>query len=242
MVEELIPNLFNLAVFVGAPALVLFIIYSMQKNAKTRMRAAAAQLGLVYSDGRGEGAPASGAATAAGGAEQTDPLKRLNGDSAGGILSFFAPWRLQGDYQGRRVMIEPIMRGHGKSRHQYTRVTVFYRKALGLALEVGPEGFFSRLTRAVSLTQDIQLGDAKVDAALTVAGNSEAAVRSLLSGAPVRAALVQLVTDYAHAGALDDRVVAELRGVVSEDARLRAMLDAGRRVADALEGESRFGS
>lgn len=237
MVEELIPNLLNLAVFVGAPALVLFILYSMQKNAKTKMRAVAAQLGLSYSDG--DGAPAGGAASSAGTAE-SDPLKRLNNAGGGGILSFFAPWRVEGDYQGRRVLIEPIMRGHGKSRHRYTRVTVFYRKALGLALEVGPEGFFSRIASAVSLKQDIQLGDAKIDKELIIAGNNEAAVRSLLAGAAIRTALVQLVTDYAHAGALDDRAVAELRGVVSEEARLRAMLDACRRVADALEGDSRF--
>lgn len=240
MVEELIPNLFNLAVFVGAPALVLFILYSMQKNAKTQMRAAAAQLGLTYSDG--DGAPASGGATAAGAAAQTDPLKRLSGEvgGGGGILSFFAPWRVEGDYQGRRVLIEPIMRGHGKSRHRYTRVTVFYRKALGLALEIGPEGFFSKIASAVSLKQDIQLGDAKIDKELTIAGNNEAAVRSVLAGSAIRTALVSLVTDYAHAGALDDRAVAELRGVVSEEAKLRAMLDACRRVADALEGDSRF--
>lgn len=246
MEESAITAIILVAMFAIFPIVSIAILYSTTVRSREKMRAAATRLGLTYEDGEAALRAKLAAAAQDGGGPDASQLaivnQRLQGDSLiGKIIRFMAPWRIFGTHHGRAVTIEPFTRGSGKSRHAYTRVSVMYHRPLGIELQVGPEGFFDRLLRPIFSGQDFQLGDAAADSQLMIRGASEAAVRSALADPQTRQAIIALTSNYMFAAALDDRAVAELRGMVSDEKKLRAMLDAAHAVAEALDrGGSRF--
>lgn len=246
MDESVFTAIVLVIMFAIFPIVFIAIMYYSTVRTREKMRAAAVRLGLAYEDGEAALRAKLAATERDGGGPDAAQLANLNrslqGDSLiGKIVRFMAPWRISGTMHGRAVTIEPFTRGSGKSSQAYTRVSVFYHNPLGIELQVGPEGFFDRLLRPVFSGQDIQLGDESADSQLMIRGASESAVRSALAAPQARAAIIALTSNYMYAAALDDRAVAELRGTISDEKKLRAMLDAAHAVAEALDrGGSRF--
>lgn len=245
MDESVFTAIVLVVMFAIFPVVFIALLYWTTVRSREKMRAAATRLGLTYEDGEAALRAKLAATERDGGGPDSVQLANLNrslqSDSlVGKIVRFMAPWRISGTLQGRAVTIEPFTRGSGKSSQAYTRVSVFYHSPLGIELQVGPEGFFDRLLRPVFSGQDIQLGDEASDKQLMVRGSNEHAVRSALADPQTRQAIIALTSNYMFAAALDDRAVAELRGTIADETKLRAMLDAAHAVAQALDRGSRF--
>ncbi len=246
MDESSVTAIVLVVMFAIFPIVFIGLIYSVTVRSREKMRAVALKLGLAYEDGeaaiRAKLATAGPEADGPSSAQLANLNRGLQGDSfVGKLIRFLAPWRITGTLYGRSVLLEPFTRGSGKSSQAYTRVSVFYHRPLGIELQVGPEGFIDRLLRPVYSGQDIQLGDENSDNKLMVRGSNEQAVRGALADPQTRQAIIALTSNYMYAAALDDRAVAELRGTISDEKKLRAMLDAAHAVAEALDrGGSRF--
>ena len=137
---------------------------------------------------------------------------------------FFGQPSMRGEHQGLPLSLEVEVRGSGKHRHLYTLVVVAIPAALPSGLALSEEGFFSGVSRFFG-SQDIQVGDAELDAAAMIKGTDEEAVRQLLRQAPARQAALKVVR-YGNHSRVEEGAVKLLRyGLSTDSTVLVQMMD-----------------
>lgn len=244
-VDAFLPMAFA-ALVLFLPVVILIFFYRANVRRQRQLKETALRLGLEFQDALAKWSSDAVSSTAAPGSGRSGmeagALKRLLRPESflGRLVQTLAPWQIRGLYRKVTVLIEPISRGSGKSKSYYTRVAAFYKQPLELGLTVTSEGFLDRLSRKLQGKNDIEIGEPDLDGRIQIQSVDAQRARSLLQDRPLREAFLALLDRYAFAELHDDRAQAELKGTVTEEARLRELLEALVQVAERMEQQGRF--
>lgn len=143
--------------------------------------------------------------------------------------------RLGGRYKGHRISVHTVTRGGSKNRRTYTRFEMAFDKDLGLGLRLESESAFSGVAKFFG-AQDIQVGDAGFDNQVVVKGRDAEGIRAFLTPAR-RFHCLRFLTRNGRRSIHDRGVDIEIRGVVTDEMHVRAMLAAMATVTDQLVGD-----
>jgi hypothetical protein len=141
---------------------------------------------------------------------------------------------MSGRYRGVPIEIDIEMRGSGKARHPYTRVTGHFNTAMPAGMNVFQEGFGDRVAKLLG-GQDIQVGVAAVDQALRIKGSDEEGVRRLFQDGRVQTVVTGFVSVHHEASVTAHRVTALVGGFVTDQGKLEGLMKNVSRVVRELE-------
>ncbi len=123
---------------------------------------------------------------------------------------------MSGWFDGIYVHIGTVTRGSGKNRHTYTQFQAMLAGGIMPAgLQIYQETIFSKVGVFFG-GQDIEVGDAQLDAAFVFKGNDPNAVFRLVTIPAVRAALFNLLSRQPNFVLDSNRVLIEKNGMVSD--------------------------
>jgi hypothetical protein len=123
---------------------------------------------------------------------------------------------MSGWFDGIYVHIGTVTRGSGKNRHTYTQFQAMLAAGIMPAgLQVYQETIFSKVGIFFG-GQDIEVGDAQLDAAFIFKGNDPNAVFRLVTIPAVRGALFNLLSRQPNFVLDSNRVLIEKNGMVSD--------------------------
>lgn len=163
-----------------------------------------------------------------------DPVGSMLGDVWGrvarshGLTLEIEDRRMFGRCEGVHVCVDTPADG----MHRRTRFTVRYDRPLGVGLQLIRENSIDRLGKLFG-GQDIEVGDPEFDGRFIVRGEPAEEVRALLTP-DVRAALVRMQSVASRLVVEDDHLMAEVVGLVTDEASLDTSLVAIARAGAAL--------
>jgi hypothetical protein len=141
---------------------------------------------------------------------------------------------MSGWFDGIYVHIGTITRGSGKNRHTYTQFQAMLASGImPYGLQVYQETMFSKVGVFFG-GQDVQVGDAQLDATFIFKCNSPAAVTALVTLPEIRAALLEIVARQPSFVLEANRVFIERTGFISDLNTMYTTLTACVRLAQVL--------
>lgn len=149
------------------------------------------------------------------------------------VLAVFAPWRMEGVYQGTRVECYSIVRG-GRNRTTYTVVEAFPAASLSLGLHLGRETALTRLGKMVLDLQDVAVGNQRFDEAVRVKAANVEGAKVLLARPGLQEAILRALEYSPTTVVTDHSVRMERLGNVTNMAVLAEALERVTAVAKAL--------
>ena len=169
-----------------------------------------------------------------------DPVGKLMGEvwarvaRSHGLTLEVEQRRMFGRCEGVRVCVDTVSVASGTPgmEHRSTRFTVRFDRPLGVGLELTQQRAGQRLERLLG-GQDLEVGDPDFDGRFVVRGEPADQVRALLTP-EVRAALVRIQSVASRLVVQDDHLMAELAGLVTDEASLDKSLVTVARAGAAL--------
>lgn len=146
---------------------------------------------------------------------------------------FFGWPRLTGDHQGVPVTIDVEVRGSGKHKQVFTRISADVPAILPSGLAVSKEGMFSGVGKFFG-AQDIEVGDDTFDAACMIKGEVPSEVIRLFQNQAAKDAVWELVHQGSEGSLSAGRAKVLLRGFNSSGPTLSSHLDTVVSTARAL--------
>jgi len=208
--------LFMIVFFIGFAFLIIFLSFLATKAQRKKLQMISQSLGLTYEDALGSN-DLQQSHYYPNGAQTQNFFKQLNALSQ--------PWRIFGDWLGRRIEISMVVRGTSKSRTYYTTFRAHFHQPLSMGLSLTREGFWAKVGKAITSSQDIELGYPEFDPKVIVKGNDEHQVKGFLANPSTRLSVLDFLSIY-PGGYIDDQgFYCELVGILTKEQKYRELLD-----------------
>ncbi|MCA8915004.1 MAG: hypothetical protein KDB90_06295 [Planctomycetes bacterium] len=134
------------------------------------------------------------------------------------------------------ITLNTIVRGSGKNRTTYTQYHATINAPMPAGIVLYKEGFFSKVGKVFG-GQDVQIGDPVIDNAFIIKAQDLLGVHNLLGLAPVKKALLYVVTRHPGLRVQDRQILIEhtgmtgdlgkIEGIFADMSYLAQTLDAG---------------
>lgn len=141
---------------------------------------------------------------------------------------------IQGWFGNTYITLNTQVRGSGKNRTTYTQHHAAINAPMPMGLEMYKEGFFSSIGKIVG-TQDIQVGDAAVDAAFMIKGNDTTGIKTLLTLPEVKKALIYTLARHPGMRISHQNILVEATGMTGDIARLETIFNDITYLAQSLD-------
>jgi len=222
MVYAFIPFLIFVAFAVLFPFIMLPLIKRTMAVRRTAARELAERMGFSYREGwdllRRELDGDYSAKT-------VDMLQKMPG-FVKNMLESLAPWRLEGERNGVRVVVYQETRSSGKNTTTYLVCKAYYAAPLPFKLRGTKEGAMAKIGKAVFNLKDVEIGNRDFDDAVRVVSDDPNAAAELFFKKERAEALPALLARYPAAWAQQDSAVWERRGTKLDQAEIEAVADA----------------
>jgi hypothetical protein len=140
--------------------------------------------------------------------------------------------KVSGIYRGHELVLDTFSTYTGKSRTEYTRVTLTTSNPSGMQLEIFKEGLLGKLGKTLGM-KDIQVGDAEIDQNFIIRGQPENQVARLFTAIGLRQRLLE--TRSLNIKLAGNRLNYQRRGIENDETTLINIFDLLAEMADQIE-------
>lgn len=149
---------------------------------------------------------------------------QANGLEYTGGISASANPHIAGWYNRTHVTINTVTRGSGKNRSTFTQFNGHVNVPMPNGLNLVREGFFNKVGKFFG-GQDVQLGDAQLDAAFLIKAHDVVGAFNLMRIPQVKQALLTFLARHPGMQLNERHLMFEENGVCGDMARMKAAID-----------------